>query len=139
MNTNEILEAILIEQRAIRKLLETRLLGEAPTPAPSPVEAPSEVFPKGIHRGKTVSEVLVTNPEYIVFVYKTFCEQGGPKSKIWSVVTEKHFNAAQRALGVAKETKKKDFVNFEEDEAPPPRRKNKVPALPPADFDDVPF
>ena len=137
----ELMEEILEEQRAIRKLLEAK------SQVSEVQSGGGRVFLKGKYKGKTPEQVLDIDPAYIEFIYKTFILQQTPQSAEWNLVTERHFNAALsrssggRTPGSGMTTGPAGRVtSMEEEEAPSPSKKKKpVPKPPEFLDDDIPF
>ena len=131
----EVMEAILKEQQAIRKLLEGNQ-----QQIPSQQQG-LKVFQKGKYKGKTPAQVLDIEPSYIEFIYKTYILQQNVHSSDWSMVTEEHYNAAlSRSSGGTKPAQVQRPTVMDEDDAPPPSKKKKpVPKPPEFLDDDIPF
>ena len=136
----EVMSEILEEQRAIRKLLESKagaaVSGEASSGS-------GRVFLSGKYKGRTPDQILDKDPGYIEFIYKTFIQQPHPKSGDWDMVTERHFNIAlSRSSGgkAPPATSAPKIMEPDEEDAPAPSKKKKPVPVPPTSFDDdIPF
>jgi YesN/AraC family two-component response regulator len=129
-NQREILEGQKEIKKMLKQLLDSKGTEKvsASSVAESYDDSNEKPFVQGKYQGKTPSQVLAKDPNYIEFIYKSYVGVANPVPK-WSMVTKEHFQKAMKALGKG---------DTEESPPPPPGKKKPAPAQD-LEEDDIPF